>query len=149
MSFMSTLPWSMYSEYDTDTGIVAMEPTSDKQEGREVQELLSKDMVDMSILTKGNVDTGGEEAGRNYDSDNSIMPQRSQNTEIYINKIFGFKNAVKMATQNKSTSPGGPASEVHPSPANDRDIAKDKTSSTTGSPLTRPEEGYALGVVDK
>ena len=52
-----------YLEYNMDTGAITLEVSSGNQDKGEMQELLNKSFVDMSILKSGDVDTGGEEAG--------------------------------------------------------------------------------------
>ena len=62
----------------------------------------------MSILKGEDVDTGGEVAGRGYDSEDSDMTRGSQDTVMYKNRIYGLKAAAKMkAAQEKSKRPEG------------------------------------------
>ena len=88
-----------------ETRIVAMNETKGHQEKRQAQEFLSEGMVDMSILANTEVNKGEEEAGRDYDSDNSVMSRGSQNTTMYAKRIYGFNGAVsKLVHQKESKS---------------------------------------------
>ena len=123
-----------------------MDETEGQQEGRETQELPSEGMVDMSILTNTEVDTGEEEAGRDYDSNNSVMPRGSQNTTMYARRIYGFDGAVsKLAHQKKSKSPGEPTSEGTSGPAHGGDTTMDEAGTEIGLPLPPPIGGRAAG----
>jgi len=139
-----------FSEYDMDTGLVSLDVSSGDQEGREVQELLSEGLVDMSILKGGDVDTGKEVTGRGYDSDDSDMTRGSQNTTMYQNRIFGLKAAAKRkAAQENSKRPEGQGDVPPSSPAHGGDTAAEKAGSGTGLPPPQSGAGCGAEAEDK
>ena len=139
-----------FSEYDMETGLVSLDVSSGDQEGREVQELLSEGLVDMSILKGEDIDAGGEEAGRGYDSEDSDMTRGSQDTVMYKNRIYGLKAAAKMkAAQEKSKRPEGQGSAPPSGPAHGGDTAAVNAGSRTGSPPPQPGAGCEAEAEDK
>ena len=107
-------------------------------------------MVDMSILANTEVDMGEEEAGRDYDSDNSVMSRGLQDTTMYAKRIYGFNGAVsKLAHQKVSKSPGEPTSEGTSGPAHGGDTTMDEAGTGSGSSLPPPIGGRAAGAEDK
>ena len=100
--------------------------------------------MDISILKGEDIEVGEEQAGKDYDSDDSDMSRGSQDTRMYQNRVFGLKGAAKeMAAQNKSERPGGKDNESHPGPAHGGNTVAEHAGSSTGSPL--PESGADSG----
>ena len=124
-----------YAVLDDETGMVSLDVESGDSDGREAQELLHEGLVDMSIAKCEDIEVGEEQAGKDYDSDDSDMTRGSQDTRMYQNRIFGLKGAAKkMAAQNESERPGGKADEPHPGPARNGDTAAEVAGPLTGSP---------------
>ena len=129
-----------YSVYDGEMGMVSLDIKNGDPDGRDAQELLREGLVDMSILQGEDIEVGEEEAGKDYDSDDSDMSRGSQDIRMYQNRIYGLKGAaIKMTAQNKSESPGGKDTEPHPGPAHGGDTVVEQAGSSTGSPS--PESG--------
>ena len=82
-----------YSVYNRETGMVLLDIESGNPDGQETQELLSERLVDMSILKGKDIEVGEEEAGKDYNSDDSDMSKGSQDTRMYQDRIYGLNSA--------------------------------------------------------
>ena len=78
-----------YAVFDDETGMVSLDVKSGDPDGREAQELLREGLVDMSIVKGEDIEVGEEQAGKDYDSDDSDMTRGSQDTRMYC--LFGVK----------------------------------------------------------